>query len=171
MFRVSHPPIIRSFKMHKHIWYNSRLCNNNIICRKLVYNLVIAEPTIVPYLLVHFEALDDGWMWHPKHVEQEQNDKWNKHLNCCIKVGILFINLWCTEPWNWKAVHMSKFASPLSNSFPAWSRAFLNLVLSQTIKKLPILYLACGFITVHIKACGLNSVYGVTPYFCQQGRD
>ena len=27
---------------------------------------------------------DDGWMWRPKHVEQD--DKWIKHLNCCIKL-------------------------------------------------------------------------------------
>ena len=31
LFRVSHPPIIRSFKMHKQILYNSRLCNIGIL--------------------------------------------------------------------------------------------------------------------------------------------
>ena len=29
-------------------------------------------------------APDDRWMWRPKHVEQD--DKWNKHLNYCIKL-------------------------------------------------------------------------------------
>ena len=40
--------------------------------------------------LYMFEAPDDGWMWHPKHVEWTII-VWNKHLGC-IKLVFSFIS-------------------------------------------------------------------------------
>ena len=53
----------------------------------LIYNMYILSLQSLllyhtcPYIL---GAPDDGWMWRPKHVEQDE--KWNKHWNCCVKL-------------------------------------------------------------------------------------
>ena len=93
MFRVVSSPIIRSTHSCIYsIWHlSNRYCYLSLSWKS--WNAV-QVPDAVDTVVC---APDDGWRYHPKHVEQFPDiNKLCKDASCWIYIGIY---LRCTDPW------------------------------------------------------------------------
>ena len=68
-----------------------------IVIRSWQVRHIVNTPSLLLFhtCLYIIGAPDDGWMWCPKHVEQD--DKWNKHLNCYIFETNFWIFSWLVK--------------------------------------------------------------------------